>query len=157
MKVELKIILKSILLTLIVLFFIFSLTFILYIRNINSPNNIIIDKDKIEIKGLYQRTILIKDINELEFLDEKIEIHKKYYGVSILNNYRGIFRTKQSDNVRLYMQDINQSKSISIKTDNNHIIINFKDKKQTIKLYNEIQKYYILYLEYLENLIKIGI
>ena len=99
---------------------------------------IIIQDHSITIKGIYGTTIKEENILEIKLEDTIPKILSKTNGFDLGYILRGNFKLDEIGSSSIYIHQ-NKPPYIIIKTKKGHYIINYKDPKRTIKLYNDLK------------------
>lgn len=93
---------------------------------------------KIEVGGLYKRDIAISDITSVSLEETMPGLISKINGMKVGYNLRGTFKLEGELNSTLFVQQ-DKPPFINIRTQDRLYIINFKEKEDTLNLYNKIK------------------
>lgn len=102
------------------------------------PSKILYRKDAIQFSGMYGFEISIGEIENIELTDELPTIKIRTNGFSFGNIKKGFFKLDKFGKSRLLVHSDLAPFLIMTKNNGDKIIINFKDKIETEKVYNKI-------------------
>ena len=95
-------------------------------------------EESIEISGLYSINLDYSDIEEVKLEDSLPKNLKRTSGIDFFGTYLGNFKADNMEDLKMFLKS-RKEPYIYIKTkDNNYIIMNTKDRKNTEKLYEDI-------------------
>ena len=95
-------------------------------------------EESIEISGLYSINLNYSDIEEVKLEDSLPKNLKRTSGIDFFGTYLGNFKADNMEDLKMFLKS-RKEPYIYIKTkDNNYIIMNTKDRKNTEKLYEDI-------------------
>lgn len=100
---------------------------------------LIVKKERFEITGMYGNEWSIKDIKQLELMDEMPEVLVRTNGVGLPTLSKGHFKVKDYGKSLLFIQK-GSSPYIYIELEKRRIFINDNDSEQTIRWFKELQK-----------------
>ena len=104
------------------------------------PNTILIEGDKIEIKGSYGVTFTSNDITSMQWNINAPKILMRTNGLSIGDIRKGEFRINNQEKATLFLENM-KGPYISIALQNGKLLlINLKTEDATRMLYKEIKK-----------------
>lgn len=103
-------------------------------------SNVIISKDTMKITSFYGREISKDEIIDLKLIDEIPNILRRNNGVSIFGIRKGKFTLEEIGSSLLHIHN-NAGPYIVVETEEQTIIINFRNQNQTINKYEELRAF----------------
>jgi hypothetical protein len=108
-------------------------------KNALKDNQIILNKEKIEITGEYGTEINIKDLKSIELVDKLPEITSKRSGFALETIKKGYFKTINGEEVKLLINS-KSNPFILITTKDNQKIDYSSKLKSHEEIYNQLNK-----------------
>ncbi len=103
-----------------------------------TASKVIIDGELIQIRGMYEASVLKEAVTSIELLDEIPKIEGKVNGFDFGHINKGVFKIKDWGNGRLYLQS-NKGPYLLIRYNTEEfILINYKNPDETIAVYKMI-------------------
>jgi hypothetical protein len=110
-------------------------------------NKILITVDRIELQGIYGETFKPASIKSVALVDQLPNISSKTNGFALGPIKKGLFRTKDGENVKLILNSLNAPFLLITKNDNSKIYFSAKESPN-IELYNELKNTFPKNIEY---------
>ena len=115
-----------------VVFFIYFLG-----QSTTKETEVLLTDKSVEVKGMFSTSIDYEKISSVELKDNLPAIGRKNNGSAVGGAYKGNFMVDGLGECKLYVLSGN-GPFVYIKADEKYIIINYKDKEATEKLFNEL-------------------
>ncbi len=103
----------------------------------SQETNVEVSAEQVRIKGLYGGTYSMNEITDIQLVNSIPKITRRTNGAAFGNYKKGHFKLEQLGDCKLFVHS-SEGPYIIIKNDDRDVIINFKDKNNTQKLYNEL-------------------
>lgn len=104
------------------------------------PTELLITEEYVQIKGMYGEKIPYTDIEVVAIIQEIPEITARTNGSSIGERKKGHFRLKDLGAAKLFLVSSQPPYIYLDRGDKKPIIINFADKEETEKIYDDLDK-----------------
>ncbi len=100
-----------------------------------------VSEDMIIISGMYKRNIKVDDIIEVTIKETMPRVLRKTNGFNMGYTLRGSFNLEGEKNASIFVHE-DKPPFIHIRTNDRFIVINFRDREDTEKLYEDIKDVY---------------
>lgn len=104
------------------------------------PTELLITEEYVQIKGMYGEKIPYTELKEVALIQEIPEITARTNGSSIGERRKGHFRLKDLGAAKLFLVSSQPPYIYLERNDKKPIIINFADKEETEKIYDDLDK-----------------
>lgn len=118
--------------------FLLFVVIVYQLKNSLKDNEIIIDRNKIEITGEYGTKITIRDLKCIELIDKLPEISSKTNGFALQTIKKGFFKTVKGEKVKLLINSKRTPIILLITNDNQKIYYSAKDRSNQ-DIYRELK------------------
>ncbi|MGL5614646.1 MAG: DUF3784 domain-containing protein [Sarcina sp.] len=114
------------------------ITVIITTASATEGNKMVVENNTLVIEGGFGIELPKEDINDVTLLDSMPKVKNKKSGSNLGNYRKGLFTLDNNEVVNLYLES-NKGPYLRIQSTKGDFYINFKDSKETKKIYEEIK------------------